>query len=176
MSIKKEANLYNSQISTILTDYLHHSCAPSTLKLISTDNEKIKDAELRKKIFDSIIDSKTHLSLELIKNNYKNVPEELINELLRHIFIESVHLKEYTRAIAIAKEYMGRGSGEDAIFSILGYKNDDDEIKNLCSANKKILLAKKVNEELFGLVYGRKKALIDVVYMFGEALEYYKNY
>ncbi|KAL0265843.1 UNVERIFIED_CONTAM: hypothetical protein PYX00_011561 [Menopon gallinae] len=157
----------------IIHDHLLFTCCLRTFrryKLCATDTESdIRDLELRKEIRDLIAAKNSTKALDLIDDpNLKKI-------LLKQSFIELVSQSKLKEALDVAEKYLNIFEDDD-VFSVLGYKNlNDEEIRHYFSKESVEKFQDVVNETLFCQRKGRGASLLAIAWFHYKSIQSFLN-
>lgn len=158
---------------TIIHDHLLFTCCIKTFKkyrLCASDRESdIKDLELRKEIRDLIEAKNSTRALDLISD------PRLRKILLKQSFIELVSQNKLKEALDVAERYLNIFEDDD-VFSVLGYRNlNDEEIKHYFSKESVERFQDVVNETLFSQRKGRGASLMAIAWFHYKSIQSFLN-
>lgn len=157
----------------IIKDHILFMCCPETFKICMENSEcSNKDLEnlvLRKKIQDLVCSKDSLKALEIVKD------EGLKKLLLKQGFIELVSQNKLEEALKVAEEYLNRFE-DDEVFSILGYKNlDEDRIQHYFSEESLAKFLDTLNETLFYRVKNRSASLMSIAWFHYRSIQLFLN-
>lgn len=157
----------------IVHDHLLFECCPLTFKMYSSQDADIgsdmKDLAMRKEVRDFISAKDSSKALELVAD------PKLKKALLKQSFIELVMKNSLDDALGVAEEYL-KNFEEDEIFSVLGYKNlEDDEIRHYFSKESLEKLRDMINETLFFKAKGRNASLLAIAWFHYKSIQSFLN-
>lgn len=159
----------------IVVDHLIKTFSSSTLKIYSNQPASIiEDCELRREIICDILNMRSEEALKKI--NTKNIDiGPMLDHLIKQTFIEALINNDYNRAMDIAQEYLTEEKNDDDLFSLLGYRDEMNFLKEYGNLDKRMWLAQKINEEMCKNVYGRKKGGVWLLLNQHKSIMYYKE-
>lgn len=157
----------------IIRDHLLFECCPLTFKTHSSRTidigDDMKDLVLRKEVRDFILSKESSKALELVAD------PKLKKALLKQSFVELVMKNRLEEALAVAEEYL-KDFEDDDVFSVLGYKDlEDEEIRHYFSKESVESLRDMINENLFFKSKGRNASLMAIAWFHYKSIQSFLN-
>lgn len=163
----------DAMCETIIRDHLLFICCPETFGLYTRKSpdvdEDMRDLILRKEIYDLISHKNSSKAIELVTD------AKLKKILLKQSFIELVSQNNLEEALCVAEKYLNSFE-DDEVFSVLGYKNlNDEEIKHYFSKKSVEKIKDVINETLFCKMKGRNASLMAIAWFHYKSIQSFLN-